>query len=867
MLQIELRPRRGHIEYAYPDATFTAVFNGKLPAAPPGIAETLTCTITHGLAVNNANGALAIQARGTSVITLQGQVAGQRRRFFPNTNLLVQAPAFQPQQSLRIRLVFFFNRNPGPLLNDDYEYTGEQSFDIPIGPDWFGEIHLTLTRPNERIESFKVPLARRGWGLPAAFGSAYAPLQQLQELQRTLSTPPELESCMAELRKWLRQALPRATYPVRANNGVKFYNDASQTQDGTVGAFADIHQAMANAKHFIFIADWSFHPDVYLMRPAGGPDPQHRVGNMLINKALQRTFAGAPDANVDPNILIAIHTWNQWDLPSPMDPLNNNALQTLNTIHQAMNVGGQFPNNLLWRATERSGVLKSHHQKFVVLDAPVNPAVPGGQREIKVFFGGLDLTTGRFDWPEHPIDNPSIPGHGLPPTVFQTFGDWYNAEFAHDQNHCRQPWHDIHAQLVGPSAWDFVTEFVGRWSVGAPGAQVIRGNKDPEGKVWQKFQELLSNPNIVRPFDAPAAPPLGNLPRIWSAQVYRSMEKKFWHEPGLEGNQSKNAPNFLRWGLDKDYEKSIHKAYLQAIKRADRFIYIESQYLISGDNLKEKWTTQGHNHIPTAIVNRIAEKYAENTPAPDFHVYIILPMFPEGSPIDGKLRPVRYFQWETIRWMKRALVQKMQAIDNQLGGRATGKTWQDYLSFYFLGNRTGVPTGNAAVGRAAKVDESNRYMIYVHSKLMIVDDEWVIIGSANLNERSMSGRTDSEICAGMWATPGNEVACKTEIQAFRERLWREHLGDTYITHPPQNFDRNQPQLPATYRAVRIEANDNRDLFVNGYPGPMQHLMLWDLDDANFAGMLIPDSAGIGDEWRVQPSSRGIAMLAPNEPIL
>lgn len=36
-------------------------------------------------------------------------------------------------------------------------------------------------------------------------------------------------------------------------------------------------------------------------------------------------------------------------------------------------------------------------------------------------------------------------------------------------------------------------------------------------------------------------------------------------------------------------------------------------------------------------------------------------------------------------------------------------------------------------------------IIYIHSKLLIVDDLFVIIGSANINDRSMLGNRDSEI--------------------------------------------------------------------------------------------------------------------------
>lgn len=43
---------------------------------------------------------------------------------------------------------------------------------------------------------------------------------------------------------------------------------------------------------------------------------------------------------------------------------------------------------------------------------------------------------------------------------------------------------------------------------------------------------------------------------------------------------------------------------------------------------------------------------------------------------------------------------------------------------------------------------NRRMMVYVHAKGMIVDDELVIIGSANINQRSMDGSRDTEIAMG-----------------------------------------------------------------------------------------------------------------------
>ena len=40
-------------------------------------------------------------------------------------------------------------------------------------------------------------------------------------------------------------------------------------------------------------------------------------------------------------------------------------------------------------------------------------------------------------------------------------------------------------------------------------------------------------------------------------------------------------------------------------------------------------------------------------------------------------------------------------------------------------------------------------MIYVHSKMMIIDDRRTIIGSANINDRSMMGDRDSELAVNI----------------------------------------------------------------------------------------------------------------------
>src|SRR5204863_1379494 len=63
-------------------------------------------------------------------------------------------------------------------------------------------------------------------------------------------------------------------------------------------------------------------------------------------------------------------------------------------------------------------------------------------------------------------------------------------------------------------------------------------------------------------------------------------------------------------------------------------------------------------------------------------------------------------------------------------------------------------------------DESGQQApVYVHAKVAIVDDRWMSIGSANLNERSLFN--DSEMTV---LCDDRDLARET-----RERLWAEHL--------------------------------------------------------------------------------------------
>ena len=64
--------------------------------------------------------------------------------------------------------------------------------------------------------------------------------------------------------------------------------------------------------------------------------------------------------------------------------------------------------------------------------------------------------------------------------------------------------------------------------------------------------------------------------------------------------------------------------------------------------------------------------------------------------------------------------------------------------------------------------------IYVHSKIMIVDDEMLRVGSANINNRSMGLDSECDLLIDC-RVPGN-AGCGERIGALRCDLLAEHLG-------------------------------------------------------------------------------------------
>jgi phospholipase D1/2 len=168
-------------------------------------------------------------------------------------------------------------------------------------------------------------------------------------------------------------------------------------------------------------------------------------------------------------------------------------------------------------------------------------------------------------------------------------------------------------------------------------------------------------------------------------------------------------------------DNSIEMAYVNLIRNAEDFIYIENQYFMGSSYAwsKEKDTLAQHV-IPREITQRIAGKIKSGE---DFKVYITIPMYPEGDPTSAASQEILYWQHLTMESMFLAVAETLATA----GSKAHPT---DFLNFYCLGTREAehqVPASLAApeAGSAAeRVRRSLRHPVYVHSKLMVVDDDY-----------------------------------------------------------------------------------------------------------------------------------------------
>jgi phospholipase D1/2 len=160
--------------------------------------------------------------------------------------------------------------------------------------------------------------------------------------------------------------------------------------------------------------------------------------------------------------------------------------------------------------------------------------------------------------------------------------------------------------------------------------------------------------------------------------------------------------------------RDVEQLYIDMIQRAERYIYIENQYFTS-------------QSIGRALAGRLGD-------ADGPEIVVVTRLLSHG-----------WLEEVTMHALRTRLLQELRAADRH--GR---------LRVYYP-HTVGLAPGTC---------------IDIHSKVMIVDDEWLRVGSANVSNRSMGLDSECDIVVEAEGRAGAAAA----IHAFRDRLLGEHLG-------------------------------------------------------------------------------------------
>uniref|UniRef100_A0A8C0F884 phospholipase D n=1 Tax=Bubo bubo TaxID=30461 RepID=A0A8C0F884_BUBBB len=400
--------------------------------------------------------------------------------------------------------------------------------------------------------------------------------------------------------------------------------------------------------------------------------------------------------------------------------------------------------------------LWAHHEKLVIVDQSV------------AFVGGIDLAYGRWDDDEHRLtdvgsvkrmaatnDSPAPPGlslaaqllgetrfwHGKDYCNF-VFKDWVQldkpfADFIDRYTTPRMPWHDISSVVHGKAARDVARHFIQRWNF---------------TKIMKPKYRSLSYPFLLPKSQQTANELKYQVPEAVRATVQVIRSAADW-SAGI-----------------KYHEESIHNAYVSVIENSKHYIYIENQFFISCADDKVVW-----NKIGDAIAQRILKAHRENK---RFRVYVVIPLLPgfEGDISTGggnALQAIMHFNYRTMCRGENSILGQLKT--------EVGDKWINYISF--CGLRTYAELEGKLVTE----------LIYVHSKLLIADDNTVIIGSANINDRSMLGKRDSEMAIIVQDTEtvpsmmdGEDYSAGKFAQSLRLRCFRVVLGGSDLS--PEHQD-------------------------------------------------------------------------------
>ncbi len=229
--------------------------------------------------------------------------------------------------------------------------------------------------------------------------------------------------------------------------------------------------------------------------------------------------------------------------------------------------------------------------------------------------------------------------------------------------------------------------------------------------------------------------------------------------------------------------QEVKQLYLDAIAAARRSIYFENQYFTSAA-------------VGEALAKRLAE--------PDGPEIVVV----------SRRRGGGWLEQNTMEVLRARLAERLREADRH--GR---------LRIYC--------PEQAGLGD---------HCIDLHSKLMVVDDRFLRIGSANLANRSMGLDTECDL-----ALEASDARVARSIRALRDRLLGEHLGVTQDA-----VARELERTGSLVQAIEALRGNSRSL------EPLDGAVDPELD------ALVPDAAIIDPERPVDPEELAAELVPPDE---
>ena len=384
----------------------------------------------------------------------------------------------------------------------------------------------------------------------------------------------------------------------------------------------------------------------------------------------------------------------------------------------------------------------------------------------------------------------------------------------------RMPWHDLGCMVVGAAARDVARHFIERWNF----------TKFEKAKFNDTYPWLI--PKAYSNVDQIKAPKSLLRGAPVSCQVVRS------------GSD---------WSIGiKRTDTSILSAYIDLINNAKHYVYIENQFFITQCKSPPLDPSEVViNPIGEALYHRIIRAFRDGQ---KFRVFILFPLLPafEGMShlFDNKkknpihvsflslsgeigtsrgvaIQAITHYNYATICRGNHSLLSRLR--------REVGDPFQ-YISFYGLRNHSLLHgkdvTELVYVHRFADICLSlyrnsfiSNFISKFFSKLLLIDDNKAIIGSSNINDRSMLGFRDSEVGVVLSDQEfesslmnGQPYQSGKFCGSLRRTLFREHLGLFDDKNKAQEVDIKDPISDKFYKDIWMStAAKNSALYERVFP--------------------------------------------------